>query len=105
MTLRRLAIVLGVAAVGFPFAVLAGGFFMPVEDGSQPAYEDLRPIAVIIVVSGVLSVSGLAAGLAALLRTAPPRPAARKLECLATGLPFVLYLLFAAAFYIVFTLG
>ena len=105
MALRLTAAILGVAAVLFPVFVIVTGAFMPIDDGSQPAYESLQPIAVCILVCGVLSLVGFIAGFAALRRTPPPRPVSRKLECLATSLPFVAYLALTTAFYVVFTAG
>ena len=103
--LRSIAALFSVAAVAFPVVVAATGFLTPIDDGSQASYENLRPIAIIIIVSGALSLSAFLAALVAFFGSPPPRLMARKLECLATSLPFVIYCALTAAFYIVFNSG
>lgn len=80
------------------------GYYTPEPvGGNQPGLEALKPIAVTIMVSGALSITGFIAGLFAFFRQPPPRPMARKLECLGTSFPLLLYALLTTAFYIVWT--
>ena len=104
MTLRQWAVVLSAGAILFPLGGIVTGYYTPEPvGGSQPGLEAVRPIAVTIMVSGLLSITGFIAGLVSFLRQPPPRARARKLECLATSFPLLLYTLLTTAFYIVWT--
>jgi len=104
MTLRQWAVVLSAGAFLFPLGGIVTGYYTPEPvGGNQPGLEALRPIAVTIMVSGCLSITGLIAGLVSFFRQPLPRSRARKLEFLGTSFPLLLYALLTTAFYIVWT--